>query len=332
MRGIGAEPDAKISVHVEVVARDEEHPLLVAQPLDERRRVDGVIPASSIEKCTRKELALSCGPRWNAMAADLLPELALIPSGEFVMGSEDADEDERPAHRVSVDDFLIAVHPVTQAEYSRFVRETGYRAPAIYELPLVVTAGGPERERAFRAAGQPYVWMDSEAPKDRLDHPVTLVRWDDAIAYCAWLSAASGRTVRLPTEAEWEKAARGGLEGRRYPWGDRLDRTKANFLSEPSQKPTHGTTQCRSHPPNGYGLFDMVGNVWEWVHDWYDPRYYAASPTHSPAGPREGTLRVLRGGSWLVAEACMLSCSHRHKVPPDTYSYGIGVRIVCPAD
>jgi formylglycine-generating enzyme required for sulfatase activity len=142
------------------------------------------------------------------MAADLLPELALIPSGEFVMGSEDADEDERPAHRVSIDDFLIAVQPVTQAEYARFVRETGRRPPAIYELPLVVTAGGLERERAFRAAGQPYVWMDSEAPEDLLDHPVTLVRWDDAMAYCAWLSGASGRTVRLPTEAEWEKAAR----------------------------------------------------------------------------------------------------------------------------
>lgn len=248
------------------------------------------------------------------------------------MGSEDAEDDERPAHRVSVEAFLIAVHPVTQSEYSRFVRETGHRVPAIYELPLVVTSGGPERERAFRTAGQPYVWVDSEPPKDRLDHPVALVRWDDAIAYCVWLSGASARTVRLPTEAEWEKAARGGYEGRRYPWGERLDRTRANFLSEPSQKAAQGTTQCGSHPPNGYGLFDMAGNVWEWVQDWYDPRYYAASPAHAPAGPREGTLRVLRGGSWLVSDERMLTCSHRHKVPPDTYSYGIGFRIVCPVD
>jgi sulfatase modifying factor 1 len=266
------------------------------------------------------------------MAADLLPEMALIPSGEFVMGSDDAEDDERPAHRVHLDDFLIAVHPVTHVEYARFVRETGHRAPAIYELPLVVTAGGDDRERAFRSAGQPYVWMDSEVPQDRRDHPVTLVRWDDAIAYCAWLSGASSRTVRLPTEAEWEKAARGGREGKRYPWGDRLDRNMANFLTDPSLKTTQGTTQCRSYPANGYGLFDMAGNVWEWVQDWYSPHFYATSPYRSPVGPREGTLRVLRGGSWLVADVAMLSCSHRHKVPPDTYSYGIGFRIVCPTD
>ncbi len=264
-------------------------------------------------------------------AADLLPEFALIPSGEFVMGSDDADDDERPPHRVHLDEFRIAVHSVTNGEYGRFVKETGHRAPAIYELPVVVTAGGPERETAFRAAGQPYIWIDSEPPADRLDHPVTLVRWDDAIEYCAWLSGASGQPVRLPTEAEWEKAARGGLEGRRYPWGDRLDRNLANFLVDPSLKTTQGTTPCKSYPPNGYGLFDMAGNVWEWVLDWHGSTYYTVSPYESPPGPPEGTLRVLRGGSWLSADVRMMSCSHRHKVPPDTYSYGVGFRIVADA-
>jgi formylglycine-generating enzyme len=263
------------------------------------------------------------------MLRDLLPELALIPSGEFQMGSDSAADDERPVHRVHLDDFRIAVQPVTQLEYARFVRETGHRAPAIYELPLVVTAGGPDRESAFRAAGRPYVWVDSDAPADRLDHPVTLVRWEDAVAYCTWVSAASGRTVRLPSEAEWEKAARGGLEGKRYPWGDQLGIDMANYLADPATKTAQGTTRCRSYASNGYGIFDMAGNVWEWVHDWYEPNYYKAAPLDAPTGPPEGTLRVVRGGSWLAADTRMLSCSYRHKVPPDTYSYGIGFRIAC---
>jgi sulfatase modifying factor 1 len=264
------------------------------------------------------------------MPSDLLPELALIPAGEFVMGSEEGDPDERPPHTVHLDDFRIGIHPVTHGEYARFVREAGYRPPAIYELPLVVTAGGPERERTFRLSGEPYVWLHSEPPSDRLQHPVTLVRCADAAAYCEWLSKASGRTVRLPTEAEWEKAARGGLEGKRYPWGDRLDPNLANYLTDPSQR--GGTTQCRSYPPNGYGLFDMAGNVWEWVQDWYEPLFYSARVSRNPQGPGDGTMRLLRGGSWLVADVRMLSCSHRHKVPPDTYSYGIGFRIVCPSE
>jgi formylglycine-generating enzyme len=264
------------------------------------------------------------------MSADLLPELALIPAGEFLMGSEDSDPDERPVHSVHLDAFLIGVQPVTQAEYGRFVQATGHRAPAVYELPLVVTAGGSGRERGFRASGEPYTWADSTPPPDRLQHPVTLVRYSDAVAYCEWLSDASGRDVRLPTEAEWEKAARGGLESKRYPWGDRLDRNLANYLLDPSQKATQGTTPCRTHPPNGYGLFDAAGNAWEWVGDWYDPQYYSTAPVRNPRGPSEGGLRIVRGGSWLVADVRMLTCSHRHKVPPDTYSYGIGFRVVCP--
>lgn len=265
----------------------------------------------------------------TGLVSDLLPNLALIPAGEFVMGSDTGDEDERPIHRVHVDEFLMSVHPVTNAEYARFVRATSHRAPDIDALPLVVVAGGAERERQFRDTATPYIWINGQPAPDRVLHPVTLVRWEDAVAYCEWLSAESGRTLRLPTEAEWEKAARGGLEANRYPWGDRLDRHLANFLADPALRARHGTSPSSTYPPNGYGLHDMAGNVWEWVGDWYDPQYYAAAPFDNPRGPSIGQLRVLRGGSWLSADVRMLSCSHRHKVPPDTYSYGIGFRIVC---
>jgi formylglycine-generating enzyme required for sulfatase activity len=263
------------------------------------------------------------------MSSNFLPEFAPIPSGPFLMGAEDGGEDERPAHTVFVDAFTMGVHPVTNGEYGRFVHETGYRAPAIDEIPLVVRAGGADRERAFRESGDAYIWKGAQPPRNRLDHPVTLVRWEDAIAYCAWLSGVIGRVVRLPTEAEWEKTARGGLERRPYPWGDNLDRRLANFLDDPALRSTQGTSACRTYPANGYGVFDMIGNVWEWVQDWYDPRYYAVSPTHNPRGPVSGQYRIVRGGGWLATDARMLTCSHRHQVPPDTYSYGIGFRVAC---
>ena len=166
--------------------------------------------------------------------------------------------------------------------------------------------------------------------RHRLDHPVTLVRWEDAIAYCAWLSGATGRTIRLPTEAEWEKAARGGLEGKRYPWGDSVDRDMANFLDDPSLKPTHGhdamphlsRQRVRSLRHGGQRLGMGARLVRRAV-----LRDVAAARTRPVR--REGTLRVVRGGSWLVADVRMLSCSHRHKVPPDTYSYAIGFRVAC---
>ena len=263
------------------------------------------------------------------MPDDIAPELALIPAGEFLMGSADGEDDERPVHRVHLDDFLLGVQPVTNADYLRFVQATGHRPPAIYELPLVVTAGGAERERTYRRVGGPYVWDGGRPASERAHHPVTLVRHEDAAAYCSWLAATSGRPFRLPTEAEWEKAARGGTASKRYPWGDRLDRTMANFLVDSTLKTTNGTTPCRSFPPNPFGLFDMAGNVWEWVYDWYDPQYYETADARDPAGPPQGHQRILRGGSWLSADVRMLTCSHRHKVPPDTYWYAIGFRVAC---
>lgn len=256
----------------------------------------------------------------------VLPELVDIPAGSFLMGARDGDEHERPERRVALSAFRIGATPVTQAEYARFVRATGWRAPGVWELPVVVRSG---REDEFRRTAAPYVWTGPTPPPDRHDHPVVLVTFDDAREYCRWLSIETGRPFRLPTEAEWEGAARGGLERRRYPWGDAIDPSRANFTSLPQRRSGGGTAPVRSRPPNGFGLHDMAGNVWQWVSDWYRSDYYQIGDAENPTGPATGTLRLVRGGSWANDDERYLRCACRHPVPPDTYSYSIGFRVAC---
>jgi len=253
------------------------------------------------------------------------PTLARIPAGDFLMGASDADEDERPVHRVHVGEFLISRFPVTQDEYARFVRAAGYPPPDLREPPLIA-AGSDE---IFRDLASRYVWRDAAPPGGHGSHPVVLVRYDDAVAYCRWLTDEIGRFIRLPTEAEWEKAARGGMDGSKYPWGNQIDPSRANFLADAAVKRQRGTRPTGTYPPNGYGLYDMAGNVWEWVSDWYGRDYYGAGEAVDPRGPLSGTLRIVRGGSWVNDDVSMLRCAYRHKVPPDTYAYSIGFRIVC---
>jgi formylglycine-generating enzyme required for sulfatase activity len=150
---------------------------------------------------------------------------------------------------------------------------------------------------------------------------------DDAIAYCAWLASKTGTPVRLPTEAEWERAARGGFDRKRYPWGDKLDPSRAHFLPDPGQKAQSGTAPVASYPPNGFNLYDMAGNVWEWVSDWYAANYYARAQYLDPRGPENGLMRIVRGGAWVNSDSRYLRCAYRHKVPQDSYSYSIGFRI-----
>jgi formylglycine-generating enzyme len=242
------------------------------------------------------------------------------------MGAADADADERPVHRVHVSEFFIGRFEVTNDEYARFVRATGHPAPILRALPLVATGG---RDTVFKELATPYQWTDYDPPAGRGSHPVVLVGFDDAMAYCRWLSETTERAVRLPTEAEWEKAARGGLDGRRYPWGDDIDSSRCNFLEDPGAKNRRGTKPTGMYAPNAFGLCDVVGNVWEWVSDWYGSEYYGGDDMKDPTGPASGNMRIVRGGSWVNDDVTMLRCAYRHKVPPDTYAYSIGFRVVC---
>src|SRR5262245_1062580 len=217
------------------------------------------------------------------MTQPALRNVARIPAGDFLMGAADAGEDERPVHRVFVSEFYIGRFAVTNDEYARFLRATNHPAPAVRRLPLVAGSG---RDRLFRELAAPYVWPDKETPPPgRGGHPVSLVRYEDAVAFCRWLSDESRRLVRLPTEAAWEKAARGGIDGQRYPWGNEIDLSYANYLADPAQKHQRGTRPAGTYPPNPYGLCDVIGNVWEWVADWYNPDYYAMSEPNDPRGP-----------------------------------------------
>jgi len=204
---------------------------------------------------------------WEADGA----KMALIPAGSFEMG-DSKDEPEvwmkwsRPVHTVELDTFYMDVHEVTVGQFRKFVEESGY----VYNL-----------------------WDDVAVFSPTGKHPMIWVTWDDATAYAEW----AGK--RLPTEAEWEYAARGGLIGKRYPWGDDagVARDYANYKGTGGKDKWTRCAPVGSFKSNGYGLYDMAGNVWEWCSDWYGGDYYSNSPSCNPQGPSSGSYRVLRGGS-----------------------------------
>lgn len=220
--------------------------------------------------------------------------MVLIPAGKFQMGSNNGGKDEKPVHAVSLDSFYLDVYEVTNVQYGKFMQATGHSAPAY--------------------------WSDSRfnAP----NQPVVGVTWHDAVAYCQW----AGK--RLPTEAEWEYAARGGLVGREYPWGDEApNANRANSGQDWSTVKVPKLQPVGSYPANGYGLYDMAGNVWERCADWYDSSYYVQSPKQNPTGPGSGQFRVLRGGSWFWFNApAYLRVANRYFSPPSGAGSGIGFR------
>jgi formylglycine-generating enzyme required for sulfatase activity len=217
-----------------------------------------------------------------------------IPGGEFLMGQDDGRDEERPVHRVWVAPFRLGRCQVTNAEYDVFRHATGRPMSPFREKP------------EFADPVQPVVG----------------VSWFDAVACCDWLSGETGARFRLPTEAEWECAARAGAEQCLYPWGNEPVLERAGYQTRWIRGPEPVATAA----PNAFGLYDMCENVHEWCADWYDPGYYAVSPIENPQGPATGMRRASRGGAWRH-QIKIARCAARSSIPPEFCYADYGFRI-----
>lgn len=234
--------------------------------------------------------------------ADAPPGMVLIPGGEYLRGRgfvwpdytvkwyPNPAKDDEPARKIRVASFFLDQSEVTIGRYASFVKAAHHRAP--------------------------YSWKGGSPPEGKADYPVSDVSWDDAVAFCAW---DGGK--RLPTEAEWERAAKGSQDDKMYPWGDRDITAKDAVYNQ-----VDGARPVCQKTKNEYGLCDMIGNVWEWCSDWYGQRYYQDSPDHDPVGPETGLYRVLRGGSWFDVPKLFLTTSYRSWARPGERSPTIGFR------
>jgi sulfatase modifying factor 1 len=228
------------------------------------------------------------------------PRLISIPGAWFLMGSNSGQDCERPIHRVWIDAFHLAATQVTNTEYEHFLRATGLQPPP------------------FR----------NDENFNRPQQPVAGVSWFDADNYCQWLASQTARPYRLPTEAEWERAARGDLEQKDFPWGDE----PPQLLQDYTARWLTGPEPVARYTPNAFGLYNICDNVHEWCSDWYDPNYYATSPDRNPRGPEansgKGQRKASRGGSWRH-HVKVSRCSARSSIPPEFQYADYGFRIAC---
>ncbi|HZP33858.1 MAG TPA: SUMF1/EgtB/PvdO family nonheme iron enzyme [Candidatus Acidoferrales bacterium] len=222
------------------------------------------------------------------------PRTTMIPEGWFTMGSDDGRDDEKPAHRVWVDAFALGIHQVTRAEYACFLRQSERAAPPFWHDPNF----------------------------QELRQPVVGPSWFEAVAFCEWMSNNTGRKYRLPTEAEWERAARGGIEGQLYSWGNGAPENLPDY----SIRWKNGPECVGIYTANSYGLFNMGDNVHEWCSDWYDARYYEHSPNRNPHGAEQGSRRASRGGAWRH-HIKVSRCAARSSIPPGFQYSDYGFRV-----
>lgn len=224
----------------------------------------------------------------------LEPTVVHIRGAWFLMGSNAGQDCERPIHRVWIDSFELAATQVTNAEYDRFLGATSSQPP-------------PLRQN-----------LNFNHPQQ----PVTGVSWFEAVRYCEWASSQTARRYRLPTEAEWECAARGGLEQKNFPWGNDPPQSLPDYATRWQT----GPEPVARYAPNAFGLHDICDNVHEWCSDWYDPQYYAVSPDRNPHGPERAQRKASRGGSWRH-HIKVARCSARSSIPPEFQYADYGFRI-----
>jgi len=243
-------------------------------------------------------------PHSACRAQECMPALGTIPAGRFLMGCAAGQDNEKPVHRVWTDEFLLASHQVTNTDYARFLRDL---APSISAPPF---------------------WSD--AAFSHPEQPVVGVSWYDATRYCEWLSENTGRTFRLPTEAEWERAAREGREETLYPWGNVPPQSLPGYANRSAGFWKTGPEPVGLQEANAYGIYNICDNVHEWCSDWYAAEYYAVSPERNPRGPESGERRVSRGGSWRH-HIKMSRCAARSSIPPEFKYADYGFRVACDA-
>ena len=224
------------------------------------------------------------------------PLMVRIPAQWFLMGCETGRDDEKPLHRVWVDSFELAAHQVTNAEYRCFLAATNGAAPPC--------------------------WTDANFNHPKI--PVVAVSWHEAAAYCEWLSKQTNKHYRLPTEAEWECAARAGAEKSAYPWGDAAPESLPDYANRWKS----GPEPVGLYPPNAYGLYNMGDNVHEWCADWYNAEYNQNSPERNPGGPAAGVRKASRGGSWRHHIKVSRNAA-RSSIPPEFQYADYGFRIAC---